>query len=1711
MSIDSNTKLSLLEAAANDLASKLFSLLKKRDLNLVVAKYDTELTDLGTRIAALESEVAILRKNLGLPTYTPAANFIVRLLTLLGITGPVTEVSAIAEVILGAAGNVTALTTVTAVAIVEATINIIYGSGSTLGTTTASGAASIFERTLLLDARSPNLLATPQPFPTTAADLLVALGSPAGWTDANVLHIYLLNTAVPMLDQLGGPSWGGTGLTARECCGIPDSSFFSKYGCETTVSPSYLYFAPNSGGGSWLTVNANTLGFLAVVRIPTASPSDRSFLSHFQGGAGEVGWRIQASSSSGHRLLVRTTLGGTFTASAGGYNAIDGAWHCVACYFNGTTRGMRIFTDVGDSAEVTWTAGTSIYNALDTARIGSILTTDFAPAQLCYLAVFDAQPTSAMRAAFWRSILANSDLLGTDNTHTRSNPLVVPISSSRVACYAANQPAIGYDANAVAADNPLGTGLVANEAASFLGIGSNNLMGWGATNLTATATDGSSGMRDAVRLVDSSGAAAGYLTSGGVSITGATNVDWRFGFQAQKVLGGGTNAVVQIYFSGDGGGPETLTVAALEGTVPVAWTRFGGIVTPTRTAHTTVNMRLLPTDGVLTSTGTVDFAEPWGIQNRSADISAWRRTATNVASNTSTPVTSYINSNNSRYSPTRGELVLRISNFESTNGSVFLSFGTAGTAGSLVLDYSSSNLRLRLWDEYGALVDTLNCGSIDTAKHEYTIAWNATNGTISVSENGSPLDSYSGAPWTPEHLSVTPLYIGSDGTSAARCLVSLVSMSGEIPLPVAANIELDARSNTLITAGNYQVALPTTDAELVAQGWPSIAGATDGELWLCDEASGNLVGEIRGYQLAPQNSPLHNRDFHGLPYGGSLWGKKAVGTAAQGSTSRFESVSSSYLDISSHPFTISFVVRFPDVITATNATLFRKHTYAPPWGGYGLDWSGANSLRLFTTSTTPLLFKVWTFSVIPDTSACLITFSYNRSTAPVMYINNSVTATGSGSAPGAESLSNASTACLLGTVSASLSLNAHVAWAYINIGNAANRTGHDALWAALSSSKLGTANTYARANPLTYSISASRVATASDGMLPVGYDSALSAGDNTLGTGFVSNDGASFLGLGSTNVTAYTGTNATVTAADGPSGMRDSARVADASGAAGYASSGSATLTGATNVAHRFGMRCQQVAAGGTNALLQAYFSGDGGGPETLTVTTLAGTVPATWEAFSGTVTPTRAAHTAVVMRFLPTDGVGASTGTVDFAEPWGVQNRSTDVTAWRRTAAGAASSISAQTTSYTNVSNARYNPASGKIELRLSGLSSSIGSTQSITLAGGPDNLCFDGTNMWVPQYYNNSVIKINAWSRSVVGTYSVGNAPSAACFDGTNIWVTSGGSGSVTKLLASSGSVVGTYATQAWPIGMCFDGTYIWTANYTGDSTTKLLASTGQLIGHYPAGNGPSYCCFDGTYVWFTNFDGGTITKILASDGSLIGTYPVGYSNPHGIAFDDTYIWVCASSHVLKINPANGAVVTDYDIVSASLLRGLWIEDQRICVASYNSPYRVWGINKNTGQIDFGITVGSGPVGIASDGRNLWISQFGGNIAILPVDTATFVQCGTIGAAGSLVLDYARTQQIINPRSNGPQLCLRLWDDNGILVDTLNCGSIDSLLHNYSVEWDAAAGTISVSENESVLDSYSGAAWTPEATDVTPLYIGNNNAGTSPSSYLIDLAKIY
>ncbi len=218
--------------------------------------------------------------------------------------------------------------------------------------------------------------------------------------------------------------------------------------------------------------------------------------------------------------------------------------------------------------------------------------------------------------------------------------------------------------------------------------------------------------------------------------------------------------------------------------------------------------------------------------------------------------------------------------------------------------------------------------------------------------------------------------------------------------------------------------------------------------------------------------------------------------------------------------------------------------------------------------------------------------------------------------------------------------------------------------------------------------------------------------------------------------------------------------------------------------------------------------------------------------------------------------------------------------------------------------------------------------------LAANANDIAFDGTAVWAT--YNgvvNNLVKINASTLAVEGTYTAGTDPTMMAFDGANIWVINTTSNNISKIEVDTETVTNNiYNFGALkPTTIIYDSTYLWVGVEQpaggNDSVFKIDPFDMTLIGSYSISLNPVSVrgvTFDGINVWVSYEDGSLsyLTRILSATGQVFESVAYGgavkCSGASGIAFDGSHVWLsdktCADTFSLhQFYSGSGLGLTD------------------------------------------------------------------------------------------------------------------------------------------------------------------------------------------------------
>ena len=194
-----------------------------------------------------------------------------------------------------------------------------------------------------------------------------------------------------------------------------------------------------------------------------------------------------------------------------------------------------------------------------------------------------------------------------------------------------------------------------------------------------------------------------------------------------------------------------------------------------------------------------------------------------------------------------------------------------------------------------------------------------------------------------------------------------------------------------------------------------------------------------------------------------------------------------------------------------------------------------------------------------------------------------------------------------------------------------------------------------------------------------------------------------------------------------------------------------------------------------------------------------------------------------------------------------------------------------------------------------------------SAVLGESPRSIAFDGQRIWTANFGSGavgsgSVSLVTLDTNTVVTTGGFGGC-TGIVFDGSNIWVTDYLNHKLDRM-NSQGFVSAMVSAEDSPAYPCFDGTNIWVPNLNSNSVSVVRA-TGAFYGAVLAilrGNGlasPTQAAFDGERILITNGGTDSVSLWNASDMSPVGNFSAGASSsPFGVCSDGLNFWITLSA---------------------------------------------------------------------------------------------------------------------------------------------------------------------------------------------------------------------
>jgi YVTN family beta-propeller protein len=250
--------------------------------------------------------------------------------------------------------------------------------------------------------------------------------------------------------------------------------------------------------------------------------------------------------------------------------------------------------------------------------------------------------------------------------------------------------------------------------------------------------------------------------------------------------------------------------------------------------------------------------------------------------------------------------------------------------------------------------------------------------------------------------------------------------------------------------------------------------------------------------------------------------------------------------------------------------------------------------------------------------------------------------------------------------------------------------------------------------------------------------------------------------------------------------------------------------------------------------------------------------------------------------------------------------------------------------------------------------------------------------------------VFVVQAVPAYVAATVNVGRSPSGVAIDATGVWVTNWWDNTLSKINPATNTVLSvvpvTLEGTEGPEAITTGGGSLWLTTSEFSETDTLAGSvlridpaTGTVLANIPGGRGAYSIAYGLGAVWVANVMDGNVQRIDPATNAVTATIPI--TGAFGIAVDATAVWVAGvTGTVSRIDPATNLIVatihTQATAANVAVGNGsIWVSHPGTVAAANGSVSR---INPATNQVIANIPLGEQPFALAAAGGSIWVALY-------------------------------------------------------------------------------------------------------------------------------------
>ena len=268
------------------------------------------------------------------------------------------------------------------------------------------------------------------------------------------------------------------------------------------------------------------------------------------------------------------------------------------------------------------------------------------------------------------------------------------------------------------------------------------------------------------------------------------------------------------------------------------------------------------------------------------------------------------------------------------------------------------------------------------------------------------------------------------------------------------------------------------------------------------------------------------------------------------------------------------------------------------------------------------------------------------------------------------------------------------------------------------------------------------------------------------------------------------------------------------------------------------------------------------------------------------------------------------------------------------------------------------------------------------VAVGGGPKDVTDAAGSLWVTNFNDGTVSRVDPVTARVVATIPVGQGPITVLAAGDAIWVANYLGGSISRIDQASNQVTATVATGGKPVGLTAVGAILWVFNQSTATATLVDTGTVNRVATVNTGVRAGWSTAYAGRIWVSDFQGGTkqLIAIDPAQHAVVARVPTGTA-PIAASFADGSGWVAntGDASVTRFDPATGQVQATIAVPGGNI-GPLLATPSAIWVSVYGGA-AVVRIDPTDNAVAATIKVGAHPQRMALVGTALWLVEDGDN----------------------------------------------------------------------------------------------------------------------------------